>query len=248
MISIVGIDILPLIKEGDNVSEIILAALKKKRFKLADNDILVVTEKIVSKAEGRVVELTGVTPSEKAERLAKATGKDPRVVELILRESREILATGENFIIVETRHGLVMANAGVDQSNIEDGNAKLLPSDPDLSAGKIRSYLEKKTGKKLGVIIADSSGRPFRNGSIGIAIGASGVRTLWDRRGEKDMLGRELKVTRVGVGDCIASMANLVLGEAAEMIPVAIIRGFDFSGNGSARDLIRPKKKDVFRK
>lgn len=248
MISIRGIDILPLIKEGDNISAIILAALKKKRFKLADNDILVVTEKIVSKAEGRVIELNGITPSKKAERLAKATGKDPRLVELILRESREVLATGENFIIVETRHGVVMANAGVDQSNIEDGKAKLLPLDPDLSASKIRSYLEEKTGKKLGVIIADSSGRPFRNGSIGIAIGASGVRTLWDRRGEKDMLGRELKVTRVGVGDCLAAMANLVLGEAAERIPIAIIRGFNFSGNGSAKDLIRPKEKDVLRK
>ncbi|MFQ5815299.1 MAG: coenzyme F420-0:L-glutamate ligase, partial [Candidatus Hydrothermarchaeaceae archaeon] len=168
--------------------------------------------------------------------------------ELIIGESRDILAIGENFIIVETRNGLVMANAGVDQSNVEDGMAKLLPLDPDLSAREIRSYLEERTGGRLGVIIADSLGRPFRNGSIGVAIGASGVRTLWDRRGEKDMLGKELKVTRVAVGDCLASIANLVMGEAAERTPVVVIRGFDFSGDGKAQDLIRPREKDVFRR
>lgn len=248
MIRVIGIDNLPIIREGDDVGELILASLKKMEFKLLENDILVISEKIVSKAEGRLVELKDVTPSDKAMKLAESTGKDPRIVELILGESRDVLAVGENFIIVETRNGLVMANAGVDQSNVEDGMAKLLPLDPDLSARGIRSYLEERTGGRLGVIIADSLGRPFRNGSIGVAIGASGVRTLWDRRGERDMLGKELKVTRVAVGDCLASIANLVMGEAAERTPVVVIRGFDFSGGGNARDLIRPREKDVFRR
>ncbi len=246
MIEVTGIENFPIVKKGDDLGELILASMKKMEIELLENDILVITEKIVSKAEGRLVELKDVTPSEKALKLAEATGKDPRLVELILRESYEVLAVGENFIIVETRSGLVMANAGVDESNLEDGVAKLLPLDPDGSANKLRTYLEDKSGKMLGVIIADSLGRPFRNGSIGVAIGASGIRTLWDRRGERDMFGKALQVTRVAVGDCLASIANLVMGEAAEGIPVVVIRGFDFSGDGNARDLLRPKEQDVF--
>ncbi|MEE9594863.1 MAG: coenzyme F420-0:L-glutamate ligase [Candidatus Hydrothermarchaeales archaeon] len=248
MIEVIGIENFPIIKKGDSLGELILASLKKMGIELHENDILVITEKIVSKAEGRLVELKDVVPSEKALKLAEATGKDPRIVELILRESCEVLAVGENFIIVETRSGFVMANAGVDESNVDDGTAKLLPLDPDRSAKEIKGYLERKTRRKLGVIISDSLGRPFRHGSIGVAIGASGLRTLWDRRGEQDMLGKELMVTRVAVGDCLASAANLVMGEAAEMIPVVVIRGFDFSGDGNALDLIRPKEQDVFRR
>jgi len=248
MIELLAIENFPLIKKGDNLGEIIFESLKKNGFELSENDIVVITEKIVSKAEGRLVELKDVVPSEKASELAEAVGKNPKIVELVLRESNEVLATGENFIIVETRDGLVMANAGVDESNLEDGFAKLLPVDPDGSARKLRSFLEEKSGKKLGIIIADSLGRPFRSGSVGVAIGASGIHALWDRRGEKDMMGKELTVTRVAVGDCLASAANLVMGEASEGIPVVVIRGFNFSGEGNASELIRAREIDVFRR
>lgn len=244
----IALDNLPLIKEGDDLAEMIFRAATEKGVAFEDGDIIVVTEKIVSKAEGRVVELDKVKPSKKARRLAKLTQKDPRMVELILREAKEILALGTNFIVVETKHGFVMANAGIDQSNIEEGRAKLLPRNPDKSAEQIRNALEAKSGKKLSVVIADSWGRPFRYGSVGVAIGGSGIVALWDRRGEKDLFGRELKVTRVAVADCIASLASLILGEANEGIPVVVIKGLSFQGEGKAHDLLRDKKMDVFRK
>ncbi len=239
---------LPYVKMGDDVAALILEALKEQSLELRDGDVVVVTEKIVSRAEGREVELDSVAPSAEAQRLARVTGKDPRVVQLILDEAKEVLAVGENFIIVETRHGFVCANAGIDQSNVEQGRAKLLPLDPDRSAAGIRRRLEEATGKRLGVVIADSFGRSFRLGSVGVAIGCSGIVALLDRRGERDFLGRELRVTRVAVADCIASAANLVMGEAAEGIPVAVVRGLSVLGKGSARDLIRPKESDVFRR
>ncbi len=243
----IGLDNLPLVKAGDEVEELIHSALAAKGIALQDGDVLIVSEKFVSKAEGRVIPIETMVPSARAKRLAKKTGKDPRVVELILRESKEVLALGENFLIVETKHGLVMANAGIDQSNIEDGKIKLLPIDPEKSAERIREYLEKKSAKRLGVVIADSTGRPFRSGSVGIAIGASGVKALWDRRGEADIYGRKLQVTRVAVGDSLATMGNLIMGEAAEKIPVVLIRGLDVMGKGRAKDLQREKEKDVFR-
>jgi coenzyme F420-0:L-glutamate ligase/coenzyme F420-1:gamma-L-glutamate ligase len=238
---------IPIVREGDDLVKIISTALRNKEIELKDGDIIVITEKIVSKAEGRIVELEEVRPSGRAEELAKATGKDPRIVELILRESKDLLGIGENFIIVETKQGFVCANAGIDQSNIEEGKAKLLPEDPDKSAERIRKGLEEMSGRRLGVVIADSWGRPFRCGSIGVAIGASGIRALWDRRGEKDIYGRELQVTRVAVGDCLASMASLLLGEARERVPCVVIRGLDFMGEGKAGELLREKEKDIFR-
>jgi coenzyme F420-0:L-glutamate ligase/coenzyme F420-1:gamma-L-glutamate ligase len=239
---------MPYVKKGDDVAAFILKALREQKLELRDGDVVVVTEKIVARAEGREVELSSVTPSREAERLAKVTGKDPRLVQLILEEAKEVLAVGENFIIVETKHGFVCANAGIDQSNVEEGKVKLLPADPDKSAREIKSKLEAATGKKVGVIITDSFGRSFRLGSVGIAIGCAGVIALWDRRGERDLLGRELQVTRVAVADNIASAANLVMGEGSEGIPVAIVRGLSVLGDGSARDLIRPKENDVFRR
>ncbi|MBI5253061.1 MAG: coenzyme F420-0:L-glutamate ligase [Euryarchaeota archaeon] len=244
---IIGLDNLPLIRDGDDLVEIISSALKEKGIALKNNDIVAVTEKIVAKAEGRLVDLDKVKPSRRAVVLGRKTEKDPRIVELILRESKEILAVGKNFIIVETKQGFICANAGVDQSNVEKGKAKLLPRNPDRSAKRIRKGLEEKIGKKIGVIIADSFGRPFRYGTVGIAIGASGIKALWDRRGDKDLFGRELQITRVAVADCLASAANMVMGEAKEKIPIAIIRGLNFSGSGKARDLIRKKREDVFR-
>ena len=244
---IIGLDNIPLIRDDDDLVEIISSALKEKRIALEDNDIVAVTEKIVAKAEGRLVDLDGVKPSRKAIALSRKTGKDPRIVELILRESKEVLRTGKNFIIVETKQGFVYANAGIDQSNVEKGKVKLLPRSPDKSAKRIRRGLKEKTGKKIGVVIVDSSGRPFRYGTVGVAIGASGIKVLWDRRGDKDLFERELQITRVAIADCLASAANLIIGEASEKIPVAIIRGLNFLGNGKVEDLIRKKSEDVFR-
>lgn len=247
-VEIIPLKHIPFVEEGDDLAELILSALQKENLELQDGDVVVVTEKIVARAEGREVELSSVTPSEEARRFARETGKDPRVVQLILDESKEVLATGENFIIVETKHGFVCANAGIDQSNVREGKAKLLPADPDKSAREIRRRLEQATGRRIGVVICDSFGRSFRLGSVGVAIGCSGIRALWDRRGERDLLGRTLKVTRVAVADCIASAANLVMGEAGEGVPVAIVRGLDVLGDGSGKDLLRPKERDVFRR
>ncbi|MEE8358112.1 MAG: coenzyme F420-0:L-glutamate ligase [Candidatus Hydrothermarchaeales archaeon] len=238
---------LPMIKKGDPIPELILASLEKEGLDLDENDIIVVTEKIVSKSDGRLIDLNTVTPSEKAKKLAEKTDKDPRLVELILKESNEILKVGENFIITETKQGLICANAGIDSSNIEEGKAKILPENPDKTASEIRKTIREKTGKDIGIIISDSFGRPFRYGSMGVAIGASGVNMLWDRRGEKDLYGRVLETTRISVGDSLASLANLVSGDADEKTPVVLIKGGEFRGNGKASDLLREKDKDIFR-
>ena len=238
---------LPLIESGFDIPKLIIESVEKKGLKLEDSDILVVTEKIVSKAEGRVVELQSVIPSEKAKELAERTEKDPRLVELILQESNEIILVGENFIITESKQGLICANAGIESSKIKEGQAKLLPKDSDKSASEIRKAIRKRTGKDVGIIISDSFGRPFRYGSMGVSIGASGVNILWDRRGEKDLYGRVLETTRISVGDCLASLANLVSGDADEKTPVVLIKGGNFKGEGKATELIRIKENDVFR-
>lgn len=243
---LIGLDNLPLINEGDDLVEIISRGIKGKEITLEDRDIIVVTEKIVSKAEGMLVRLDSVAPSERAKRLAEKTGKDPRIVELILKESREIL-WDDVFILAETRHGFVCANAGLDQSNVEDGFVKLLPQDPDASAKKLREKIEAGCGKHIGVLISDSWGRPFRCGSVGVAIGASGIKALWDLRGERDLFGRKLESTRVALGDSLASAASLITGEAGEQVPVVIIKGLNFGGEGSAKDLLREKGEDIFR-
>ncbi len=246
MYEAIGLDTIPLVGEGDDLVEIIATALAYEGVKLEDGDIVAVTEKIVSKAEGQLVRLDEIKPSEKAKKLGEKTEKDPRIVELILQESKEILHADE-FIVVETRHGFVCASAGIDQSNVSGGYAKLLPADPDASAEKLREGLEAKFGKRVGVIIIDSLGRPFRRGAIGIAIGASGIKMLWDRGGEKDLFGRTLEATHVATGDLLASAASLLMGEAAEKVPVVVIKGLDFQGDGSGRDLLREKAEDVFR-
>lgn len=243
----IPVDNLPMIRKGDSLEELIIRALMEKNIPLEEGDVVAVTEKIVSKAEGRVVNLKSIKPSKKALDLAAATGKDSRMVELILRESEEVLRIGDNFIITVTKHGFICANAGIDQSNIARGKAKVLPLDPDKSASKIRTRLEKEYGVKLGVIVVDSFGRPFRRGSVGVALGCSGIKALWDRRGEKDLYGKELLVTRVSIADSLASTANILMGEADEKIPVVIIRGLNFMGEGKGLDLLRTKEEDVFR-
>lgn len=239
---------LPLIKEGDNLVNIILERVHREQLSIEDDDIFVITEKIVAKSQGRVVELESVTPSKQAIDLAEKTEKDPRLVELILRESREVLKTGPNFIITETIDGFVCANSGIDESNVEEGKVKLLPIDPDKTAKSLQQKIARAVGKRVGVVIADSFGRPFRSGSVGVAIGAYGITALWDRRGEADLFGRELQSTRVAVADCIASAANLVTGDGAERMPVVLIKGLKFSGQGKALDLTRDREQDIFRK
>lgn len=243
---IIGLS-LPLIKKDDRLADLILLALEEEGHNLLDGDILVITEKIIAKSQGRLVRLNEVSPSQKAHVLAEKTGKDPRLVELILGESRGVLKAGDNFIITETLDGFVCANAGIDSSNVEQGFVKLLPRNPDRGAEELREDFKSKTGCDVGIVIADSFGRPFRAGSVGVAIGAAGVVTLWDRRGETDIFGKVLETTRVAVADCIASAANLVTGDADEKVPAALIRGLRFSGEGRAADLIREREKDLFR-
>ena len=238
---------LPLIKKGDNLGKIISTALKSKQIYLTSGDIVVVTEKIVSKAEGRVINLKTILPTNMAYELSGITGKDPRLVELILRESQEILRAGNNFIISVTNQGLICANAGIDQSNVKPHHVKLLPINSDKSAFNIKCILEKKFQVDLGVIIIDSVGRPFRHGSVGLALGCSGITPLLDLRGEKDIYRKELLVTQVAIADCLASTANIIMGEADEKIPVVIIRGLNYKGEGQASDLLRSKTEDLFR-
>jgi coenzyme F420-0:L-glutamate ligase / coenzyme F420-1:gamma-L-glutamate ligase len=218
--------------------------------KFVNGDIVVIAQKIVSKAEGRIVPLSSLTPSAKAIRLAKVYKKDARVLELILRHSKNIVKLANGVIISETKHGFVCANAGIDQSNIikSNENALLLPDDPDASANQIMNMLREKTNREVAVIIADSFGRPFRNGQTNVAIGIAGLNAIKSYIGEDDMFGKKLKVTEIAVVDELASAAELVMGKS-KGIPVAIVRGFDFvmSKKASINELIRAREKDLFR-
>lgn len=218
--------------------------------KFANGDIVVIAQKIVSKAEGRIVPLSSLTPSAKAIQLAKVYKKDARVLELILRHSKNIVKIANGVIISETKHGFVCANAGIDQSNIikSNENALLLPDDPDASANQIMNMLREKTNREVAVIIADSFGRPFRNGQTNVAIGIAGLNAIKSYIGEDDMFGKKLKVTEIAVVDELASAAELVMGKS-KGIPVAIVRGFDFvmSKKASINELIRAREKDLFR-
>ena len=251
-IKIIGLENIPLIKKGDDLSILILKALKKQNILLDDGDILVIAETAVAKAEGNVIHLDKIKPGKKAHELARITGKEAELVEAIIEESNEIVKVGPDFIISETKHGFVCANAGIDESNVDKGLATPIPVNPDDSAHKIRKKIEKNTGKKIAVVISDTQGRAFREGAIGTAIGVSGIEPLWDRCGELDLYGRELKTTSIAVADEISSAASLVMGQADEGIPVVIIRGIPYFQklmNDSAviQPLIRPKKYDVFR-
>lgn len=245
---------IPLIRPGDNLPEIVLAALAKNDLALEDQDILVLAQKIVSKAEGRAVNLVGITPSPRAVELGKETDKDPRMVELILCESNGVLRTRPGTIIVEHKLGFVCANAGIDHSNVAGvGDASeewvlLLPADPDLSAEKLRNDIQARTGKQIGILIIDSHGRAWRNGTVGVAIGLAGMPGLEDLRGRKDLFDFTLRITQVGVADELAAAASLIMGQASEGTPVVHVRGFPYPlREGSLRELIRPKDQDLFR-
>ena len=241
---------LPLVQEGDGLTQLIPTALKHQNIQFRDDDILVVAQKIVSKSEGCAVLLKDVNPSAAAVSLALETDKDPRLVELILRESTEVIRKAPGVIIVRHRLGIISANAGIDQSNIDHAGgecALLLPADPDQSARRLRKALAKKTGKRLGVIVSDSMNRPWRLGTLGYAIGCAGVMVLDDRRGEADIFGRDLKVTMSNHADSIATAAMLMMGETSERVPAALVRGLNVKETPqTARDSIRPVAEDLF--
>jgi coenzyme F420-0:L-glutamate ligase/coenzyme F420-1:gamma-L-glutamate ligase len=251
-INLIGLTQIPLVTKGDVLSDLILKSADLEDKTLENGDILVVAETLISKAEGNFVDLESVNPSIDAINIANKTGKDPKLVEIIIQESNEIVRMGSDFIVTETHHGFICANAGIDESNIDDGKAKPLPVNPDKSANQLRNKLEESTGKELAVIISDTQGRPFREGAVGVAIGASGINSLWSRQGEMDLYGRELQITQIAVVDELAAAASLIMGQADEGIPVVIIRGYSSfnklrnTSNG-AKSLIRPKKFDVFR-
>jgi coenzyme F420-0:L-glutamate ligase/coenzyme F420-1:gamma-L-glutamate ligase len=250
-----GIRVLPLrilrdVKPGDRLYSLILRALISNKVTLENGDIVVIAQKIVSKAEGRIVRLNSLTPSSFAIQLATAYKKDPRLTELIIRQSKSIVRISNGIIISETKHGFICANAGVDQSNVMNGeeNALLLPDDPDTSAKQIMYMLKEKTNKEIAVVITDSFGRPFRNGQTNVAIGLAGMVPIKSYIGEKDMYGRKLKVTEIAIADELASAAELVMGKS-KGIPVVVIKGFNFvkSDNASIDELIREREKDLFR-
>jgi coenzyme F420-0:L-glutamate ligase/coenzyme F420-1:gamma-L-glutamate ligase len=232
----------------NDLGVIILEAIDRSQIEVQNGDILVVTHKIVSKAEGRIVELDSIKPSTKAISMAKEHDKDPRIMELILKESSQILRAKNGIIISETRHGFVCANAGVDQSNVKGDTVVLLPLAPDESAERIRCVVKKKVGKEVAVIITDTFGRTFRNGQTNVAIGIAGINPIKSYIGTYDMYGRKLRVTEIAVADEIASASELVMGKA-EGTPVAIIRGYNFekASKASIKSLLRAKDRDLFR-
>lgn len=242
---------LPAVAAGDDLVALSVEALAREGESLCDGDVLVFAQKIVSKAEGRRVDLATVSPGPRARTLAAETGKDARIVELILGESTEVLRHRPGLIIVVHRLGLVLANAGIDQSNVGDaGTAEhvlLLPEDPDASCRRMRDEIARRCGVRVGVVISDSLGRAWRQGTVGTAIGAAGIRPLWDRRGDVDMFGRRLESTMIATADQIAAAAALLQGEADEGRPVAVLRGLDVAGDGCAADLLRPREGDLFR-
>ncbi len=239
---------IPEVSHGDDLGNLILGTLRQQGIDLGSGDVVVIKQKIVSKAEGRVVPLCEVCPSEMAVQIASEHGKDPRHVEMVLRESHRIVKMDMGIIISETKHGIVCANAGVDASNVGMEEAVcLLPEDPDDSAARIRSMLERETGSQIAVIISDSIGRPWRNGIVDMAIGVSGLEPLRDYVGQKDSDGFDLKVTVVAIADELASAAELVTGKL-ERVPVAIIKGYGFSPSESgAGSLIMERDRDLFR-
>jgi len=236
------------VKYGDDIAYLILESIKSINLEILDNDVIVVAQKIVSKAEGRVVNLNSIEPSEEAERIAKEHGKDARLVELMLREGK-IIAADNGIIITQTRHGFVCANAGIDASNVQGDNVTLLPLDADASARGIRDRIYTLTNKRVGVIITDTFGRPFREGQVNVAVGLAGINPIIDYRGKKDMYGKELRITQIAIADEIASAAELVMGKS-KGVPVALVRGLDCCSNDDhgIYKLIRSEDKDIFLK
>jgi coenzyme F420-0:L-glutamate ligase / coenzyme F420-1:gamma-L-glutamate ligase len=241
---------IPEVTKGAPLAELVLAALGRAGKVLQPGDVLVLAQKIVSKAEGRTVRLADVVPSARAAELARIVEKDPRLIEVMLWQSREVLRAKPDVLIVEHRLGLVMASAGVDQSNVtgSEETVLLLPEDPDASARRIREDVRRACGADAGIVINDSFGRAWRNGVTGFAIGVSGMSALIDLRGQPDRAGRALRVTQIAAADELAAAASLMMGQSAEGLPAVLARGFPYEGGGgSAAELIRPRAQDLFR-
>jgi len=249
--SVVVVPGIPMVTEGDDLGEMLSVAFDQAGITLVNGDVVCVAQKIISKAEGRLLPLQGVTPSERAIKLAEETEKDPRLVELILQESTEVLRKKPGVLIMRHKLGLVGAHAGVDQSNIEHGddeNALLLPVDPDASAAALKADLEQRHRVSVGVIVTDSANRPWRLGTVGTAIGCAGITVLDDHRGGQDLYGRELKVTLINRADALAGAATLVMGETVERTPVVLVRGLAAQeSDQDAKLIVRPLDEDLFR-
>jgi coenzyme F420-0:L-glutamate ligase / coenzyme F420-1:gamma-L-glutamate ligase len=242
----------PLVEPGDDLAAMLIDALRASGLGLRDRDLLVVAQKIVSKAEGRYVALADVTPSPRAQEIARATGKDARYVEIVLSQSEDIVKIGPHVVVAGHKLGFVMANAGIDESNIlqTPGGERvlLLPEDPDASASRLKARLDAAFGVSIGVVINDSFGRPWRNGVVGVALGAAGTPALVDRVGAPDLFGRQLKVTEIAFADELASAASLLMGQADEGRPVVLVRGLaPEAPERPASALVRPRERDMFR-
>ena len=251
-ISIWPLEGLPQVQPGDDLARLLVAAIERTGLVPQGGDILVVTSKIVAKAQGRFVALSTVEPGDRAREICALTGRDARLVQVILDEAREVLRVSPHVIVVETHGGLILANAGIDQSNLDARDhgerVLLLPEDPDRVAAHLKTTLDARFQADLGIVLSDSVGRPWRLGTVGIAIGAAGIPSLWDRRGEADLAGRKLEVTEVAFADSVAAAAVLAMGEGAEGRPSALVRGFRQNARSRpASDLLRPKHMDLFR-
>jgi coenzyme F420-0:L-glutamate ligase / coenzyme F420-1:gamma-L-glutamate ligase len=248
------IEIIPIlirddIKKGDAIADLIIKSIKEKNESLQENDLIVITHKIISKAEGRTTDLRNIVPSEESKKISSNTGKDPRLVELIISQSNEIVKIERDIIITETKHGFVCANAGIDTSNVGklSNHVLLLPDDPDESARNIRNEINAKTGVNVGIIISDTFGRPFRKGQVNIAIGIAGIDPIKSYIGKRDMYGNILRVTEIAIADEITSAAELVMGKSSR-VPVSIVRGYNFTFyDSSISKVTRSKKDDLFR-
>ncbi len=251
-IEVIGLKEIPLVKKGDDISSLIEDALNKQDLSLEHGDILLIAETLISKSEGNYIDLNNIDPSKEAIELAEKCNKDIKLVEAILNESKEVVKVGPDFIITETHHGFVCANAGIDESNVEDGFATPMPVNPDKSAREIREDLEDRHSTEIAVIITDTQGRAFRVGAVGTAIGCSGINPLWRRVGDTDLYGRKLETTEIATADELAATASLIMGQADEGIPVVLIRGFDSFDllrdiDSDISRLLRDKKFDAFR-
>ena len=252
-IEIIGVENFPIIKKDDNLSKIIYETLTSNEISLEENDVLVLAETVVSKAEGNYINLDEITASDEAVQLAEISDKDPRLCQAIIDQSNKILKKRSGLIISETKHGFVCANAGIDNSNCEEGLYTALPDNPDRSARLIKQYLDDKFNSDVAIIISDTQGRAFRSGAVGVAIGVSGICPVSDCRGDIDLYNQELKTTIVGTADELASAASLVMGQSSNGMCLVLIRGYDISSikrgvdDSSIDEILLDEEKDLFR-
>ncbi len=249
VVQVIPVTGLPIIKEGDKLGKLICDAADKQETPIRDGDVIVVTHVVVARAEGATVNLETITPSPFAQHIARKNDKDPALVEVVLREAESIIRMRNGNIITLTKHGLICANSGVDKSNVPgERMVALLPRNPDETARQIRRNIKEQTGKTVAIIISDTHGRPLRDGEINVAIGVAGLMPIRDRRGEDDLFGYTLRVKRTAVADELASAAELVIGQAKEAVPAAIIRGYRYqpSEEATLKDMLRPLEKEYF--